>query len=155
MKLTPIALQNIRKGALFNGILNAIINGAIAWSAGQGMNSINLTVDAISTQEHTALSSAITTAVSLALILSIIGYFTIKLEHKPPFFPKALVLTLKNSLYTLGILVTLAIFIQRYFGSIPVNPGIAALITALVAGVTAGWVTYITHVELVRSAQGE
>jgi hypothetical protein len=152
MQLSSTARSNILKGALFNALLNAIINGAISWSSSQGKSSINLTVDAISTTEYTAFSGAISTATVLAFLLSIIAYFTIKLEKKPPFFPQALLISLRNGFLTLAVLATLAILLQRYLGSIPVGPGVAASFTALFSGITAGYVTYITHMELAQKA---
>lgn len=136
------------KSGLVGGLLNAIINGIINWFQVKGKTELYLTVDAISTKEHTVLGSAVILAASLAAILTLISYLTVKSPQKPPFFPKALLLTLRNTFFAFGVMVTLSIVIQRAAGSVAVSPITGVLIVAFVAGLVAGVVDYMTKKDL-------
>jgi hypothetical protein len=136
------------KGALMGGVINAIINGAINWFQVKGKTELYLTVDAITNTEHTVLGGAVILAASLAAILTLISYYTVKSQNKPPFYPKALLLTLRNTFFAFGVMVTLAILVQRIGGSIVVSPITGVVIVALVAGVVAAVVDYMTKKEL-------
>jgi O-antigen/teichoic acid export membrane protein len=140
--------EHLMKGALMGGVINAIINGVINWFQVKGKTELYLTVDAITNTEHTVLGGAVILAASLAAILTIISYFTVKSPDKPPFFPKALLLTLKNTFFAFGVMVTISILIQRIAGSIAVTPFTGVVIVGLVAGVVAGVVDYMTKKEL-------
>ncbi len=140
--------EHLMKGALMGGLINAIINGAINWFQVKGKTELYLTVDAITNTDHTVLGGAVILAASLAAILTIISYFTVKSPDKPPFFPKALLLTLKNTFFAFGVMVTISILIQRIAGSIVVTPFTGVVIVGLVAGVVAGVVDYMTKKEL-------
>jgi len=47
----------ILKGAIITGIINAIINGLINWFQLSDSKTINLTIDSISSEEHTVLAA--------------------------------------------------------------------------------------------------
>jgi hypothetical protein len=136
------------KGSLMGGIINAIINGAINWFQIKGKTELFLTVDSITNTEHTVLGGAVMLATSLAAILTMIGYFTVKSPNKPPFYPKALLLTLRNAFFAFGVMVTLSILFQRIAGSIAVTPFTSVVIVGIVAGGVAGIVDYMTKKEL-------
>jgi hypothetical protein len=140
--------NHLMKGALVGGVLNAIINGAINWFQVKGKTELYLTVDAITNTEHTVLGGAVILAASLAAILTIISYFTVKSPDKPAFYPSALLITLKNTFFAFGVMVTISILIQRIAGSIVVTPFTGVVIVGLVAGVVAGVVDYMTKKEL-------
>jgi len=140
--------EHLLKGALMGGIINAIINGVINWFQVKGKTELYLTVDAITNTEHTVLGGAVILAASLAAILTIISYFTVKSPDKPPFYPRALLITLKNTFFAFGVMVTISILIQRIAGSIVVTPFTGVVIVGLVAGVVAGLVDYMTKKEL-------
>ena len=142
--------SDIEKAALFTGVINALINGIINWFQVKGKTELFLTVDSISTREHTVLGSAVLLATTLAIILTSIGYFTFKAQNKPAYYPKAFYLTLKNAFFTFGILTTLSILLQRFAGSISVSPITAAIIVAVIAGIVAGTVDYMTKKELIK-----
>lgn len=140
--------ENLMKGALMGGLINAIINGGINWFQVKGKTDLYLTVDAITNTEHTVLGGAVMLAASLAAILTMISYFTVKSPHKPPFYPKALLLTVRNAFFAFGVMVTISILIQRIAGSVAVSPFTSIVIVGLVAGVVAGVVDYMTKKEL-------
>lgn len=142
--------SDILKAALFSGALNAVINGIINWFQVKGKTELFLTVDSISTKEHTVLGGAVILATSLAIILTSIGYFTFKAADKPSYYPKAFYLTLKNAFFTFGILTTLSILLQRFAGSISVTPLTAAIIVAIIAGLVAGTIDFMTKKELLN-----
>jgi O-antigen/teichoic acid export membrane protein len=144
--------EDLMKGALASGFINAVINGVINWFQVKGKTELFLTVDAITNTEHTVLGGAVMLAASLAAILTIIGYFTVKSPDKPPFYPKALILTLKNTFFAFGVMVTVSILIQSIAGSIAVTPFTGVVIVGLVAGVVAGVVDYMTKKELLTQS---
>lgn len=135
-------------GAMATGIINAIINGVIQWFQVRDKTEIFLTVDAISNTENTVLGGGVVLATSLAAILTLIGYFSVKSRNKPPFFPKAILITLRNAFFAFGFMVTVSILIQRFMGSITVSHLTATVIIALVAGFVASTVDYMTKKEL-------
>ena len=139
---------DLLKGAMVSGLLNAVINGLINWFQVRGKTEIYLTVDSITNTEHTVLGGAVILAASLAAILTLISYFTLKSDNKPPFYPKALLLTLRNAFFAFGVMVTLSIIIQRTAGSVLVSPLTAVIIVGIIAGVVAAVVDYMTKTEL-------
>lgn len=143
--------ENLAKGALISGVLNAIINGLINWFQVKGKTELFLTVDNISTKEHTVLGGAVILATSLAVILTSIGYFTIKSPGKPSYFPTAFLLTLKNALFTFGAITIISLLLQRYAGSVSVSTLAAAIIVGIIAGFVAGIIDYMTKKELLRN----
>lgn len=142
--------SGIGKAALFSGATNALINGIINWFQVKGKSELFLTVDSISTKEHTVMGGAVILATSLAIILTSIGYFTFKASNKPPYYPKAFYLTLKNAFFTFGILTTISILLQRFAGSISVTPLTAAITVAIIAGLVAGIIDFLTKKELLN-----
>lgn len=148
MTKNVITNADLVKGALMSGLINAIINGLINWFQVKGKTELFLTVDAISNTEHTVMGGAVMLATSLAAILTLIGYFTFKVKDKPPFYPKALFLTLRNAFFAFGVMVTVSIIIQRAAGSIVLSPLTAVIIVGLIAGIVAACVDYMTKSEL-------
>jgi O-antigen/teichoic acid export membrane protein len=136
------------KGAVVGGVINAIINGVINWFQVKGKTELFLTVDNITNTEHTVLGGAVMLATSLAAILSIIGYFTLKSDKKPPFYPKALVITLRNTFSAFGVMVTIGVLVQKFLGSVSVIPITGVIIVGIIAGVVAGVIDYTTKKEL-------
>jgi hypothetical protein len=133
----------IAKGATLSGIINALINGAIQWYLLADYASLPLTVDGITNEEHTVFGAAVPLAVSLAMILTAVAFMTVK-APKPPFYPTFLWMTVKHGFFALGVIVTFAVLWQRTFGSILVPLPVAVLILALVAGLVAAMVNYMT-----------
>lgn len=140
--------QDIAKGATINAVINALINGAINWFQLDKRKSHFLTVDSITTGEHTVFSGAVVLAVTLAFILSSIAYFTMKDPTKPPYFPRVFLLALKHSLYAFGLVALAGMLLQRYAGSIEVSPIAAAAVAGVIAGIVAGIVDYETKTQL-------
>jgi hypothetical protein len=133
----------ILKGAVISGIINAVINGAIQWYLLAGHAPLPLTVDGITSEEHTVFGAAVPLAVSLAMILTAVAYKTVK-ASKPPFYPTFLWMTVKHGFFALGVVITFAVLWQRMFGSILVPLSAAVLILGLVSGLVAAMVNYMT-----------
>lgn len=140
--------QDIAKGAGINFVINALINGVINWFQLDKSKSHFLTVDSITTTEHTVFSGAVVLAVSLAFILSSIAYVTVKDPAKPPYFPNVFRLALKHSVYAFGLVALAGMLLQRLAGSIEVSPIAAATVAGLIAGIVAGIVDYETKMQL-------
>jgi hypothetical protein len=134
--------KELLQGALFTGMINAVINGAINWFTLDKTAPIAITRDAISTTDHTVFAGAVPLAVSLAFILSTVAYFTVKKPGKPPYFPSIFWLALKNSVYAFGLVALTGLLWQRFMGSIEVSALTAAIITGCVAGLCGGLVDY-------------
>ena len=140
--------QDIAKGAAINTVINGIINGIINWFQLDKSRNHFLTVDSITTSEHTVFSGAVTLAVSLAFILTSIAYFTVKDPAKPAYFPRVFLLALKHSIYAFGLVALAGLLLQRYAGAIEVSPIAAATVAGLIAGIVAGVVDYETKMQL-------
>lgn len=141
--------QDIRKAAIISGVVNAVINGAIQAYFLWGKTSVPMSVDAISAGTHTVLGSAVPLAVSLAMILTAVAHWTLKAPKKP-FVPTTLWLIVKHGLFAFGTLVAAAVVWQRVVGTVDVSVATAVLLLAVVAGIVAGLVNYMTISEVVE-----
>lgn len=131
------------KGAITTGVINGIINGGIQYFLLKDHDIIPVSVDSITNTEETVLGTAVVLAITLAMILTIVGYFTIK-EKKVPFFPIAFWLTIKHGFFTFGVITSLAVLWQKYMGTIEVSLVSALVIIGLIAGIVSGVVNYLT-----------
>lgn len=141
--VSPSTSADIAKGAVVSGVINAIINGAIQWFILSGHAPLPLTVDGISNDEHTVFGAAVPLAVSLAMILTAVAYLTVN-PPRPRFFPGFLWMTFRNGIFTLGLVITFAVFWQRFMGSILVPLSVAVLILGVLAGLVSALVNYMT-----------
>jgi hypothetical protein len=141
--------STILKGAVISGIINAVINGGIQWWLLAKHAPIALSVDSITSTEHTVFGSAVPLAVSLAMILTGVAFPTIK-GPKPPFFPLFVGLIVKHGFFALGIIVTFAVLWQRMMGSIEVSLLTAVIILGVIAGLVSAVVNYMTLMEAHR-----
>jgi hypothetical protein len=148
---TGTTLDELKKGAIIGGVINGIINGFINWFTVKDQTSLILTDNMISSTEHTVFAGAVPLAVSLAFILTSIAYFTSKLPNKPSYFPRVFLMALKHSFFAFGIVVAVAIMIQRFGGSISVTPFHSAVISGIIAALVGGIVNYLTSVELLNN----
>lgn len=133
----------ILQGAVVNGIINAVINGAIQIYFLWGSAAIPLSVNEIVNDRHTVLGSAVPLAVSLAMILTVVAYMTLK-APKRPFWPSVLWLTFKHGMFAFGLCVTGAVMWQNAFGTVSVSLTTAVLVLGIIAGLSAGAVNYMT-----------
>lgn len=140
----PVLLRSsLRRAALMNGVINVVINAAIqAWLL-RGQGPVPLSADAISSTSHTVLSGAVPLAVSLAMILTAIGWLTLK-GPKRPFLPEILLLIAKHGVLAFGILVTAAVLWQRAVGTVSVPVWVVVIVLGLIAGLVAAVVQYYT-----------
>jgi hypothetical protein len=139
----PPSDQEILKGAMLSGGINAVINGAIQWFLLAGKGPLPLTVDGITNDEHTVFGAAVPLAVSLAVILTAVAYTTVK-SAKPPFFPTFLWMAVKHGFFALGVVVTFAVLWQRFLGSILVPVPVGVVLLGIVAGLVSAMVNYMT-----------
>ena len=135
--------KNIMRGAVTGGIINGLINGAIQWYLLRDATSIPITVDAITNDQNTVLGAAVPLAVTLAMILTVIACLSLK-APKRRFWPDVLWLMVKHGLFVFGLIVTVAIAWQRAMGTVSVSLATAVVLLALIAGLVAGVVNYMT-----------
>ena len=142
---SPAALSHadIVRGSVISGISNAFINGAIQWFLLRGLLSIPLSVDGITNDEQTVLGTAVPLAVSIAMILTVVAYLTLK-ALKRPFFPDVLWLTIKHGVFAFGLTVAGAVMWQRLMGTVPVSLTMAVIVLGVVAGAVGGLINYMT-----------
>lgn len=143
---TPSALW---KGAAMTGLANAAINGVIQVVLLAGQGPVALSVDAISTSEHTVLGSAVLLATMLVMILTAIGYLRFE-GPKRPFLPAGLWLVVRHGFFTFGAVVAAAILWQRLAGTVVVGLPAAVATLALTAGVVAAVVHALTITAIVE-----
>lgn len=135
--------KTLMKGAVLTGVINAIINGGIQYFFLKDLESIPISVDAITNNEQTVLGTAVMLAITLSMILTLVAYFGIK-EQKAPFFPTAFWLTIKHGFFTFGVITSLAVVWQKYMGTIEVSLISALIIIGIIAGIVSGIVNYLT-----------
>ncbi len=133
----------IVRGSLLNGVINGVINGGIQWFLLRGMTAIPLSVDGITNDEKTVLGMAVPLAVSIAMILTVVAYMTLK-GAKRPFFPGVLWLTVKHGVFAFGLSVAGAVVWQRLMGSVPVSLATAVIVLGAVAGLVGGVIQFMT-----------
>ncbi len=135
--------SEIIKGAFINGVVNAVINAGFQYFALKDKAPISLSVDSITNTEETVLGASVGLALSLAMILTVVAYFTIK-EEKVPFFPTAFWLTIKHGFFTFGVITALAVLWQRYMGTVEVSLVTALIVIGVIGGAVAAIVNYLT-----------
>lgn len=136
------------KGALLTGIINALINGVINWFSVRALVEIPLTHDLISTKADSVFSGVVLLATSLAFILTTVSFLTSKAPNKPHYFPRVFFFALRNSFFVFGVVVAVAILVQRIAGTVMISPVESALLSGVFAGVVGGTVDYLTKKEL-------
>jgi hypothetical protein len=147
----PQAINFINKNSRTSGATNGVINGVIGWFMFRGQDTLPLTVDTISTHQETVFSSGVMTAFLLSVILGTIAYFTFRKKASDlplpspellarPFFFFGLKTVLFYALFAFGTATLVALFIQRFLGSILVTPLIGAVILGVIAGVAAWFI---------------
>ena len=135
--------QKLVKGALITGVINALINGGIQYFFLKDFTIIPISVDSITNDTATVLGTAVTLAISLSVILTIVAYFSIK-EKKVSFFPTAFWLTIKHGFFTFGVITSLSVLWQKKMGTIDVSLTAALLIIGLIAGLISTIINYLT-----------
>lgn len=145
--------KEILKGALMSGVINAVINGIVNWFMVRGEAEILLTQDLISSNTQTVFSGIVPLATSLAFILTTIAFFTFKIPGKPNYFPKVFFLALRNTFMAFGLVIAIAIMIQKYASDIVATPVASAILAGIIAGLVAGLVDYITKHDILNIAQ--
>lgn len=136
------------KGALLTGAINACMNGTINWFSVRNLVEIPLTHDLISTKADTVFSGVVSLATSLAFILTTVSFLTSKAPNKPRYFPRVFFFALRNSFFVFGVVVAIAILVQRIAGTVMMSPLESALLSGVFAGMVGGTVDYLTKNEL-------
>lgn len=140
--------KKLLKGSLLTGTINACMNGTINWFSVRKLVEIPLSHDLISTKADTVFSGVVSLATSLAFILTTISFLTFKSPNKPRYFPKVFFLALRNSFFVFGVVVAVAILVQRMAGTVMMTPIESALLSGVFAGIVGGTVDYLTKKEL-------
>jgi hypothetical protein len=143
--------------ALVPGVINAVINGAIAYSGFKAEAAVPLTLDLISAKQHTVWGQGVMLAFVLGVILSIVTAkifarhlaktdtaLAARVQRPMSFLLKV---AFGNAMALFGWFVALAVLWQRVFGTVEVGPAIAAALVGLLAGV----ITVIVEVRTKRA----
>ncbi len=141
----------IPKDAMLSGVINAVINGIIGWFMFRGKDIVPLTVDTISGHEKTVFSTGVMTAFMLSVILGIIAFFNFGKKANSlqlaspdllnrPFFFFGVRTVLFYSLFAFGTAALVALFLQKFVGTILVTPVIAGVVLGLIAGIAAWFI---------------
>ncbi|MDQ1900673.1 hypothetical protein RAH32_09500 [Paracoccus sp. WLY502] len=131
------------KSSATTGLVNALINGAIQAFLMAGHGPVALSADAIGTEEHTVLGTAVLLATILAMILTAVGHLTLKVPRRP-FLPDGLWLVVKHGLFAFGAVIAAAVLWQRLAGTVVVGVPVAVAVLAVIAGIVAATVHYMT-----------
>lgn len=141
--------------SLPGGLVNGVINGAIAWAGFKASEGVPLSVDSIAAPGVTALGNAATVAFALTFIITSITFFVFRGSARKSqlaprsltglgYWPTGLGIALRNTLLVFGGFVAAAVLWQRFVGTVVVSPVVATLVVALVAAaatVLAEWRT--------------
>jgi|GEM_PF-1085730 len=141
----------IKKDALISGLANAVINGLIGWLMFREKATLPLTVDTISAHEKTVFSTGVMTAFILSVILGVIAFFTFGKKARSlqlaspelldrPFFFFGMRTILFYSLFAFGAAALVALFLQKFAGTILVTPGVGAILLGMIAGLAAWFI---------------
>lgn len=136
--------KQILKGSVIAGSINAVINGVINKISLGDISEIPLTDELISSRVETVFAGVVPLAVSLAFTITTIAFFTFKIPNKPSYFPKVFFLALRNSFFAFGVVVSVAIMVQYFAGTITVTAMQSAIISGLIAGLLGGTIDYLT-----------
>lgn len=151
----------IRKDAVLSGLINGVINGLIGWLMFLGKDVLPLTVDTISSDEKTVFSTGVMTAFLLSLILGTIVYFNFKKKAKNlqlaspellnrPFIFFGVRTVLFYALFAFGTTALVALFLQRFAGTILVSPVVGALVLGLIAGIASWFINFTVMRAILR-----
>ena len=146
--------KNLVKGAITTWVINAFINGGIQYFFLKDMKVIPISVDAITNDMPTVLGEAVSLAISLSVLLTVVTYFTIK-EKKVPFFPNAFWLAIKHGFFTFGLVTSLAVLWQKNRGTVTVSLVTALIIIGIIAEVISAIINYLTLKECTLKNQDE
>lgn len=145
------ARDMIQKDALVSGVANAVINGIIGWFMFREKDTLPLTIDTISVHEKTVFSTGVMTAFILSVILGIIAFFTFSKKARNlqltapellnrPFFFFGVRTILFYSLFAFGTAALVALFVQKFLGTILVTPMVGAILLGAIAGIAAWFI---------------
>ncbi|MFH7241250.1 MAG: permease [Spirulina sp.] len=151
----------IQKDAIISGVINAVINGVIGWFMFRGQDVVPLTVDTISAHEKTIFSTGVMTAFLLSVILGGIAFFTFGKKAKElqlaspellnrPFFFFGVRTILFYSLFAFGTAALVALFVQKFVGTVMVTPIVGAIILGLIAGIAAWFINAAVMRDMLR-----
>jgi hypothetical protein len=154
--MTDATLVRIQD-SLIGGAVNGVINGAIAYFTFKGHSAVPLTMDLISSKQHTVWGQGVSLAFALGIILSLItarmfvkhvaktdAALAARLQRPMGSLVKV---ALGNAMALFGWFVALAVLWQRVFGSIEVGPVSATILVGLLAAI----ITVIVEVRTKRS----
>lgn len=151
----------IQKDAVISGVINAVINGIIGWFMFRGQEMIPLTVDTISAHEKTVFSTGVMTAFLLSVILGGIAFLSFGKKAKElqlassellsrPFFFFGVRTILFYSLFAFGAAALVALFVQKFAGTLMVIPVTGAIILGLIAGIAAWFINAAVMRDMLR-----
>jgi hypothetical protein len=162
MTLASSNISNeIRKEAITSGMINAVVNGVIGWFMFRGKDAVPLTIDTISAHEKTVFSTGVMTAFILSIILGAIAFFNFGKKARSqqlaspelldrPFFFFGVRTILFFSLFAFGTATLVALFIQKFMGTILVTPVIAAILLGIIAGIAAWFINAAVMKSMLR-----
>jgi hypothetical protein len=133
----------VLQGAIINGVINGVINGGIQWFSFRKQDVIPISVDSITNEELTVLGSGVHLAVTLAMILTFIAFFSVKKEMRPS-IGQRIWITIKHGFFTFGVITGLSVLWQYYMGTVAVGAMAATVVVGFIAGIVALVVNYLT-----------
>jgi hypothetical protein len=142
-----LARHDARVGAVVNALLNA---GLSAWLL-RGKGPHPLSVDSIASREPTVLGSAVTLALSLGLIAGSLSFVAFRrkagarqllpnAQLERTFLRVGLPRAAWSALVMTALVTLAAVLWQRFAGTVHVGTPVAALLSGVVAGLTAWYV---------------
>jgi hypothetical protein len=152
---SPDPIAFVRKQAIINSVVNGVLNGLLAWRGMSAAAPVPLTLDSISTGKSAVLGTAIASALTMGLMVTMMSFLMFRTKTKQlgvhgtglkklRFWPEYPLLAAKNALFVFGALVVLAILWQKFLGTVEVSALTGTLVAGAVAAVVTGYATHST-----------
>lgn len=153
--------QIIRREAVKSGVTTAAINVLMNWFKFGGRTLHPLTFDNISATEYSVFGSAGPASFFVCAILGTFVFFTFRKKAKlqqlapnalldRPFFFFGIKTVLFYTFFLFGMVITAAIFWQRFFGTVLVNRVTATLCLSLISGLASLFINASTMRAMLR-----
>lgn len=133
----------VLQGAVVSGVINGVINGVIQWFSFRKFEKVPVSVDCISNDTVTVLGSGVHLAVMLAMILTLVAFFSIKKDLRPS-ISQRIWMIFKHGFFTFGVVTGLSVLWQYKFGSVEVSSLMGTVLVGIIAAVVALVVNYLT-----------
>ena len=136
--------EAIVKGSVIQACTNTVINGTITYFLIRGKDTHLITADSITSGSDTVVGHAVTTAMILAVIFTVLGFNSHKRLLPRVAWWEVAGIAIWNALSAFGLLIIAGVLWQRVMPDISVGTVAAAGIGGAIAGTVSGLTNFST-----------